>query len=348
VVSTITFNSTFVNKPKKPFQSPGTHQRTARLPVRHVIPLFCFRPGLGTGERLQKALRVADPAENAALGLDHLERGLLELREVRADAILEHQAVVAAVVRLAHCRVDADLGRHAADHELANAAVVQQRIEVGRVERALAGLVDYRLAWRGLERIDDVVPILAAHEDAAHRARVADAVLQPPAQLLVERQIGEVGAMAFARMHDEHAFAARLEHLARRPIALRSSETSLPSASPNPPGSTKSRCMSMMTSAQLARSKLNSYGSALTLRIETPRANGTSDHFGRKQVFELLLRHRRLKRNPCISWQRSSRSSRACSSVSTPSATIVMFSALPSEIIAATMLASSAFSVIWR
>jgi hypothetical protein len=51
------------------------------------------------------------------------------------------------------------------------------------------------------------------------------------------------------------------------PIALRSSETSLPSASPNPPGSTKSRCMSMMTSAQLARSKLNSYGSAWTLRI---------------------------------------------------------------------------------
>src|SRR5882724_6283929 len=38
--------------------------------------------------------------------------------------------------------------------------------------------------------------------------------------------------------------------------------TSLPSASPKPPGSTKSRCMSIMTSAVLAGSNSNSYGSA--------------------------------------------------------------------------------------
>src|SRR4029078_251619 len=75
-------------------------------------------------------------------------------------------------------------------------------------------------------------------------------------------------------------------------IALRSSETSLPSASPNPPGSTKSRCMSMMTSAQPPRSNENSYGSAPTLRIATPRANGTSDRFRGEQVFELFLGHR--------------------------------------------------------
>src|SRR6185436_20242140 len=93
VVRTITFNSTFVNRPKKPFQSPGTHQRTAACPFVMSFPLFSFRRGLGPGERFQKPLRVADPAENAALGLDHLERRLLELREIRADAILEHQAV---------------------------------------------------------------------------------------------------------------------------------------------------------------------------------------------------------------------------------------------------------------
>jgi hypothetical protein len=41
-------------------------------------------------------------------------------------------------------------------------------------------------------------------------------------------------------------------------MVARSGETSLPSASPNPPGSTKSRCMSMISRAVLARSPSNS------------------------------------------------------------------------------------------
>ena len=41
--------------------------------------------------------------------------------------------------------------------------------------------------------------------------------------------------------------------------------TSLPSVSPNPPGSTKSRCMSMITSAVVAGSNSNAYGSASTV-----------------------------------------------------------------------------------
>ena len=56
--------------------------------------------------------------------------------------------------------------------------------------------------------------------------------------------------MTLARVDDEQtALARRVEHALRRRDRLRRSETSLPSVSPNPPGSTKSRCMSMMTSA---------------------------------------------------------------------------------------------------
>ena len=40
------------------------------------------------------------------------------------------------------------------------------------------------------------------------------------------------------------------------PITLASSDTSLPSVSPKPPGSRKSRCMSMITSAQVCGSNL--------------------------------------------------------------------------------------------
>jgi hypothetical protein len=50
-----------------------------------------------------------------------------------------------------------------------------------------------------------------------------------------------------------------------------SSDTSLPSVSPKPPGSTKSRCMSMITSAVLAGSKVNGYGSAATVLTSRSR-----------------------------------------------------------------------------
>src|SRR6266545_2583155 len=54
----------------------------------------------GTGralERGQEARRVRDPAEDAALGLDHAEADLVELREVGPAAVAEDEAAVAAV-----------------------------------------------------------------------------------------------------------------------------------------------------------------------------------------------------------------------------------------------------------
>src|SRR5262245_31659255 len=54
---------------------------------------------------------------------------------------------------------------------------------------------------------------------------------------------------------------------AHGPTAALSSETSLPSAAPNPPGSRKSRCMSMMTSAVRPVSRSSGAGSAAMVRI---------------------------------------------------------------------------------
>jgi hypothetical protein len=132
---------------------------------------------------------------------------------------------------------------------------MQQRIQVGGVERALARLVDHGLARRRLERIDDVVPVFAAHQDAAHRPGIADPVLQAAAQLLVERQVGKIRPMPLAGMDDEQALLARgIEHPARRRDCLAQQRDVVAQRFAESAGSTKSRCMSMMTSAQLARS----------------------------------------------------------------------------------------------
>ena len=68
----------------------------------------------------------------------------------------------------------ADLRRHAADEQRRDAAVAQDEIEIGGEEGALAGFVDDRLARDRRKLGDDVVSRLAAHENAAHRAFVAD------------------------------------------------------------------------------------------------------------------------------------------------------------------------------
>ena len=55
-------------------------------------------------------------------------------------------------------------------------------------------------------------------------------------------------------------------------MALRS-DTSLPSVSPKPPGSTKSRCMSMMTRAVLSTEKVKANGCAATLNVSRASAS---------------------------------------------------------------------------
>src|SRR2546428_91184 len=70
---------------------------------------------------------MGNPAEDAALRFDHLERGGVKFREVGAHAVFRHEAVVAAIIGLAQRGVDADLGGDAGEDELADAAILQNR-----------------------------------------------------------------------------------------------------------------------------------------------------------------------------------------------------------------------------
>src|SRR5439155_1205473 len=83
------------------------------------------------------------------------------------------------------------------------AAPAQHQFEVGGAERALAGLVDDRLAGKRRQLGDDFPARLAAHQDAAARTRVADAGADTPrAPALVFRKICEIGAMSLAGVED--------------------------------------------------------------------------------------------------------------------------------------------------
>ena len=97
-------------------------------------------------------------------------------------------------------------------------------------------------------------PVLPADEDAALRARRCRSPSSSRAAgELGRRAVGEVGAVALARVDDEHARrAGGGEHAPQRLDDPREQETSLPSSSPKPPGSRKSRCRSMISSAVVA------------------------------------------------------------------------------------------------
>jgi hypothetical protein len=124
----------------------------------------------------------ASPAAQACRGswwrgrwADHFEPVSLELGEVRAHAVGQHQALVTPVVRLANDGVHAHLGCDAGDDQTADLSRPQSLLQVGGVEGALARLVDDDFAVGGGQLVDDVVAVLAPDQDPSPRAGISDA-----------------------------------------------------------------------------------------------------------------------------------------------------------------------------
>ena len=169
------------------------------------------------GQHCQERGRRRDPPEDPALCGDHLQADALELGEVGADAVRQHQALVAAVVGLADGGVHADLGGHAGHHQAGDAALLEQLPERRAVERPLARLVDHRLVGQRREVVDDVVAVLAADQDAALGARCADAQARIAPVELGGRAVRQVGDVPLPRVdHGEAHRPGGLQHLLER------------------------------------------------------------------------------------------------------------------------------------
>src|SRR5260370_1242576 len=166
-VSTSMLTRMLVPKPKKAFHSPETHSAGFLA----IAALMMFLPSSGfssaAGERGKHRIRGRPPAEDAALGLDHRQPRFVKFRNVRGAAIGEHDAAVAAVVRLPHAGVDADLGGHAANEQILDPVPGQEGIQMGLVEGALARLVDDRLAGNPRELGHDGVSPLAVRASSS-------------------------------------------------------------------------------------------------------------------------------------------------------------------------------------
>ena len=119
-----------------------------------------------------------------------------------AAAVLEHQAVVAAVERLAQDRLDAAVGGDPGEHQVLDAALPEVSVDAGRAEGAIGVLVEDRLAGERRDLGDDLPARLAADEAAAERAAIADddEVAAGPAPGPVGLDVGEIGGEGLARV----------------------------------------------------------------------------------------------------------------------------------------------------
>ena len=90
--------------------------------------------------------RACRPPHDAVLSRDHRQRSRLELREVALRGVLHEQALVPAVVSLAHRRLHANLGGDPGEHELFHPQRLQSRVQVGAEKRTLPRLVNHNLA----------------------------------------------------------------------------------------------------------------------------------------------------------------------------------------------------------
>src|SRR5258708_39336317 len=84
-VSVRTLTRMLVPKPKKAFQSPGTHRRGLAV-VMVVFPAVVVARA-DSAERRENFLRMRDPAEDAVLGLDPGEGRGMEIRGIRGHAV---------------------------------------------------------------------------------------------------------------------------------------------------------------------------------------------------------------------------------------------------------------------
>jgi hypothetical protein len=132
----------------------------------------------------------------------------VKLGKIGGAGVGDDEAAEAAVIRLPERGVDADLGGDAGEEQHLDAAVAEHGFEFGGVEGALAGLVDDGLARDGGEGVDDAVAGLAADEDAAHGAGIADAGAGRAAFDLGGRGVRQVRAMAFAGVDHQHVSGA--------------------------------------------------------------------------------------------------------------------------------------------
>ena len=166
--------------------------------------------------------------------------------------------------------------------------------EIGLVERALARLVDHRLVRQRIKLGNDVVAGLAADQDAAHRAAGADAVVDGSPRSTLCGGASDISGRWPSRvwmtsMPKSRAAASSFAGRARRLPGAATRHC--PSASPNPPGSRKSRCMSMMIRAALSRSTdkrsarlPRSRGACATPAAVTKRAVQDQGHQVRRKV----------------------------------------------------------------
>ena len=190
--------------------------------------------------------RRMQPSRDAALGLDHSQPEALEFGEVRCDAVSEDEAFVTAslasrTVVLTHTSVVTPQTMSCG----CRGSSASRR--VGSVKRTLAWLVHDGLAhWVGSA-------IMSWPGSPRTRMRPigpgSPIRREPAARLLGGRQVREVGAMTLARVDDVDPASARRRggaaSAARPPYARARRRCPVPRRIP--PGSTKSRCMSMTT-----------------------------------------------------------------------------------------------------
>mmetsp|Transcript_24253 Transcript_24253/g.53890 ORF Transcript_24253/g.53890 Transcript_24253/m.53890 type:complete len:280 (+) Transcript_24253:104-943(+) len=107
-------------------------------------------------------------AANASLRSNHLDDSLFELGNVARCCILDQDALIAAVICLAHRRLDADLGRDSTENEMAHVSGAEDIVQSSEKEGALSRLFDDNFAINRLGLIHKIVARRPVHQQPAH------------------------------------------------------------------------------------------------------------------------------------------------------------------------------------
>ena len=180
---------------------PGSHRQLAK-PRR-------ARHGRHRVERGTHRVARSGGSEHPALHVHHLDRRRVVPRVGGAGAVFEQEALVPAVVSLAHRGVDADVGGDAAEDDTLDPTRAEDQVQVRRAERTFPWLVHHVLPRERVELGDEIPAGFAPDEDLAARPGIPDAgarLPRPPPLVIWEAREGR--AVALAGVDDPHAGGA--------------------------------------------------------------------------------------------------------------------------------------------
>jgi hypothetical protein len=155
-------------------------------------------------DNVDELFRCGHATKDATRLLCRFDASVVKRGICSGGTVLKEKTFETSVVGITHGRGNANIGGDSGEDEVLDASVAEDDVQVCRVERSLAWLVDDRLVFVWLELWNDIPSRFSANKDATScNVGITDtSVHSRRTPTLVGRKIGKIATVTFSGVDD--------------------------------------------------------------------------------------------------------------------------------------------------